>query len=514
MSSTTSTEQATTSLFASLLPNYLSLEGILLETAVLANTLTLESTADYERLRLYNVALVVSPPTASIIFLPLRLPTIGEAMDFDYIGRSNHAFFLLRGAPGEHLTYAAFIGYSGAPPEIPLSPGCLVKLPTPGMFLVAMGDWLVTANAMMATATGSGKRSREALQEEVGVQSPTTTGEQAAVKTYLEDLDGGRRSCRDMSKSARREVELGPVWRLTQGRELDIAGRGHVLQASEYLQAIWAAALDPSLDTTGCYQDAPLILHIADLAIAKDKAALSAFVQAKFGVDGDLGLQVFGAGGATLTDTPTLKGRRSISDNLDTLSIAMRVFYSPAFAGCMAPLKETLTGSSDPLKLVPDDLLQHSIDICLGRWGKTVRSESRSAAFPDIILANPMGCATLLTSMLAATIASLAGDNVVRQDLHFRTYIKPTLKLVPKVRAEKIVPAKVTPESICSYHILKQLKVVTGKGNPISCSKGKDCPKRHLLLSKLSDATVRATIGRLPNALQVIALACLEKSKK
>ena len=70
---------------------------------------------------------------------------------------------------------------------------------------------MVTANAMMATATGSGKRSREALQEEVGVQSPTTTGEVAVVKTYLEDLDGGKRSCRDMSKSARREVELGPV---------------------------------------------------------------------------------------------------------------------------------------------------------------------------------------------------------------------------------------------------------------------------------------------------------------
>ena len=149
------------------------------------------------------------------------------------------------------------------------------------------------------------------------------------------------------------------------------------------------------------------------------------------------------------------------------LSIAMRVFYSPAFAGCMAPLKETLTGSSDPMKLVPDDLLQHSIDICLGRWGKTIRSESRSAALPDIVLLIPMGCATLLTSMLAATVASLAGDNVVRQDLHFRTYIKPTLKLVPTICTGKVEAAKATPESICSYHILKQLKVVTGKGNRV-----------------------------------------------
>ena len=224
--------------------------------------------------------------------------------------------------------------------------------------MVAMGDWLITANAMMAPATESGKRSREASQDEVGVQTPTITGEVAA-KTYLEDPDGGKRSCRDMFKSAKREVELGPVWRLTQGRELDIPGRGHVLQASEYLQAIWAAALDPSLDTTGCYQDAPLILHIADLEIAKDKAAVSSFVQAKFGVNGDLSLQVFGAGGVTLTKTSTLKGRRKISDSLDVLSIAMRVFYSPAFAGCMAPLKEVLTGSSDP-----DGVVSWSPTIC------------------------------------------------------------------------------------------------------------------------------------------------------
>lgn len=158
----------------------------------------------------------------------------------------------------------------------------------------------------------------------------------------------------------------------------------------------------------------------------------------------------------------------------------MMVFYSQAL---MAALKERLTGSSDPLKLVPADLLQHSIGICLGRWGKTVRSESCPVAFPDDIeLSDPTGCATLMTSMLAVTIASLAGDNVVRQDLYFRTYTKPTLKLVPTIRTGKVVAAKATPESICSYHILKQLKVVTGKGNLVSCSKGKDCPKRHLFL--------------------------------
>ena len=87
-------------------------------------------------------------------------------------------------------------------------------------------------------------------------------------------------------------------------------------------------------------------------------------------------------------------------------------------------------------------------------------------------------------------------------------------KLVPTVRTEKMVAAKAAPESKCSYHILKQLKVVTGKGNPVSCSKGKDCPKRHLLLKKLSDSTVRAVIDRLPGPLRIVAFANLDKTAK
>ena len=107
---TTPTLENTTPLFASLLPTYLAIEGILLETALIANILLLESTADYERLQLYNVAIVDSLPSAAIFFLPLRLPTIGEAVDFDYIGSLNHAFFILRGVPGKYLTHAALVG--------------------------------------------------------------------------------------------------------------------------------------------------------------------------------------------------------------------------------------------------------------------------------------------------------------------------------------------------------------------------------------------------------------------
>ena len=68
------------------------------------------------------------------------------------------------------------------------------------------------------------------------MQIPILTGE-AAVKTYLEDLDGGKKNSQYMFKSAKRKIELESVWRLTQGRELDIADRDHVVQTREYFQA-------------------------------------------------------------------------------------------------------------------------------------------------------------------------------------------------------------------------------------------------------------------------------------
>ena len=511
-STAASTTTNSTSLFASLLPVYNELDGILLQSALIADTLLIESTADFERLHTFNIDVIESPATNSIFLLPLRLPTIGEALDFDYIGTANHAFFTLRGAPGRYHTYAAFIGYSGGPPDVPLVQGALVRLPTPRKFLVAKGDWLITASAMVAPAAGAGKRPREVLQDEEGVQQ-TTAGEGSS-KTFLEDLDGGKRMCRDMTKAAKREAELGPVWRLTLGRERDVVGRGQILQTSEYLKAIWAAAMDPSLDGTGLYQDAPLILHIAELPIAKDPSLVSSLIQARFGPSEQHSLQAFSRGGSRPADKPTLKGRRQIADSLNVLSMAMRIFYSPDFSGCMAPLIEVLTGAADPLKLVPDDLLQHSLDVCLSRWGMTVRSEKQSASFPNVALSTPAGCAALLTLMLEATVASLAAERVVLQDLHFRTYIQPTLKLVPVVRAEKGGAAKAAPSTICSYNLLKQLKVATSKGSLITCSRGKDCTKRHLVLSKLSDTTIRAVIAGLPEALRTIALSHLEESQK
>ena len=65
---------------------------------------------------------------------------------------------------------------------------CLLRLPTPSKFLVAIGDWQLTANVMLALAllmmiaAAEGKRPQDELQDAGGVQ--TSTGELAAVKTY------------------------------------------------------------------------------------------------------------------------------------------------------------------------------------------------------------------------------------------------------------------------------------------------------------------------------------------
>ena len=48
----------------------------------------------------------------------------------------------------------------------------------------------------------------------------------------------------------------------------------------------------------------------------------------------------------------------------------------------------------------------------------------------------------------------------------------------------------------------------------VSCSKGKDCPKRHLLLKELSDATVEATIDKISEPLRTVAIAHLDKAVK
>ena len=111
---------------------------------------------------------------------------------------------------------------------------------------------------------------------------------------------------------------------------------------------------------------------------------LTAFLQAKFGRGGSIVLSDFRLSpGVTLQSKPTLQGHRQVVEDLSTLEMAMRVFYSGSFLDCFQQTRVALIGVADPLKLVPDDLLQHAMESYLERWGSSVRTERQSRSFPE-----------------------------------------------------------------------------------------------------------------------------------
>ena len=150
-----------------------------------------------------------------------------------------------------------------------------------------------------------------------------------------------------------------------------MVGRGNLLRVEEYLRFIWSAAIDPSLDSMGPFSGAPLIFQIATLKVTTEVATLTVFLQVKFGSGGNIMLSDFRISSAvTLQSKPTLRGRRQVAEDLSTLEMAMRVFYSESFLDCFQQTRMALIGATDPLKLVPDDLLQHSNGRLFGAMGR------------------------------------------------------------------------------------------------------------------------------------------------
>ena len=395
--------------------------------------------------------------------------------------------------------------------------GSFVKFDTPSDFVLPMGINRAAAETYSDKLGNTSEPCTVRVEEQQEEASTTTfkkTGETIA-RGYLDDLDGGRRLCRDMTQSSKREAVLGPVWRLKKGRELEVAGRGNLLQVEEYLRFIWSAAIDPSLDSMGPFSAAPLIFQIATLKVTTEVATLTAFLQAKFGGSGNIMLSDFRISPAiSLQSKPTLQGRRQVAEDLSTLEMAMRVFYSGSFLDCFQQTRVALIGAKDPLKLVPDDLLQHSMEGCLERWGASVRTERRSRSFPQLTMQTPSGCAILLSAMMDATVQSLCGDKVLLQDLHFRTYVKPALALTPRkatsalalTAAVKKDVAGPKASTICSYHVLAHFGVKNEHGKLVVCTRGASCPKEHCAISTVAKADISAALKWLPENLREAAL--------
>ena len=91
--------------------------------------------------------------------------------------------------------------------------GSFVRFDTPSGFVVPMG---INREAAEAYSDKLGDSSEpctvrvEELHEEASTTTFKKTGEIIA-RGYLDDLDGGRRLCRDMTQSSKRVAVLGPV---------------------------------------------------------------------------------------------------------------------------------------------------------------------------------------------------------------------------------------------------------------------------------------------------------------
>ena len=59
------------------------------------------------------------------------------------------------------------------------------------------------------------------------------------------------------------------------------------------MRYIWAAAIDPFLDSMEPFSGAPLIFQIATLKVTTEVTTLTAFLQAKFGRGGSIVLSDF-----------------------------------------------------------------------------------------------------------------------------------------------------------------------------------------------------------------------------
>ena len=263
----------------------------------------------------------------------------------------------------------------------------------------------------------------------------------------------------------------------------------------------------------GPFSGAPLIFQITTLKVTTEVATLTAFLQAKFGSGGNIMLSDFRISSAvTLQSKPTLRGRRQVAEDLSTLEMAMRVFYSESFLDCFQQTCMALIGATDPLKLVPDDLLQHSMEGCLERWDASVQTERRSRSFPQLAMQTLSSCAILLSAMMDATAQSLCGDKVPLQDLHFRTYVKPALALTPRKATSTPSTAAVKKEvagpkasAICSYHVLANFGVKNENGKLVVCTRGASCPKEHCDISTVAKADVSAALKWLPENLREAA---------
>ena len=77
---------------------------------------------------------------------------------------------------------------------------------------------------------------------------------------------------------------------------------------------------------------------------------------------------------------------------LRNFQLAMLIFFSKAFEGCLDAFIVDLEGSRRPLELVAADFLKYSVEFILKKFFRVVRSERASSMSDEVSLKNPVEC--------------------------------------------------------------------------------------------------------------------------
>ena len=341
------------------------------------------------------------------------------------------------------------------------------------------------------TKTHSNKRQRN--QPPLTLRASITNQGESSI--HLQDLNGNFHHTREKKDISKREKELGPIWRLTKGREKEIMGKDCMLQVSDYKQHIMDESINQAKDSTSEFSDSSLVRQIIDHPIVKDEKSLKLFLRANFGSDptSSVSFSSFLPRITTPATIPTYSARCNFSQAAASFEVAARVFYSKEFLKVMDPVILILSGPLDALSLVADDLLLWTIERTFSKWGKTVRTESKSSIFPEIALETPTGCALLLTTMLTTDLTLLCGESLFLQERFYKTTIATTsintttaAKHATVTDTDKVAQ----PSPHCRFHLAHLLNAKLANGGKITpCKRGKQCSSTHSALNAISKST-------------------------
>ena len=160
-----------------------------------------------------------------------------------------------------------------------------------GIFLAPAGLNRDSAKYLLADfeTYESNNSTRSQANKRQRIQSPTTlrasNTSQGESSIYLQDIDGNLHQTREKKELSKREKELGPLWRLTKGREKHIMGKNCILQITEYKRHIMDESINQIKDSCSEYSDSSLVRQIIAHPIVKEEKYLKMFLGANFGSD-------------------------------------------------------------------------------------------------------------------------------------------------------------------------------------------------------------------------------------